>query len=154
MSTFKVYFLLKERKPIYIGHTKNLHKRIPNHRDKDYDCVRWIECRDKEAALFYEKRWQSKFKPIHNINGVIKPKPKAKREKIDKVIFKRISPKRVKVIFTLEEDEYKRLYRIARREQRTPGNYASFCITRGLKNDTLIFDRFNGSRTFVNDTDL
>lgn len=151
MSTFKVYFLLKERRPIYIGHTKSLQKRIPNHRDKDYDCVKWFVCKDKETALFYEKRWQSFFKPAHNVNGIIKPKPKSKRVKVDKVAFKRISPKRIQVVFSLEEDEYKRLCRVAKREERSPGNYLSFCVTRGLKNDTFIFDRFMGNRTFIND---
>lgn len=150
MSAYKIYFLINQRKPIYIGHTKNLSVRIPNHRDKDYDCVKWIDCKDKETALFYEKRWQAFFKPIHNINGIVKPKPKEVKI-FDKVTFKRIRPKRIQVTFTLDEDEYKRLCRIAKRELRTPGNYLSFCATRGLKNDTFIFDRFHGKRSFVND---
>ncbi len=65
-----VYFLVKGSKTIYIGHTKNLKQRIPNHREKNYDYVRWMYCKSKKRVLFYEKRWQERFKPELNKHGI------------------------------------------------------------------------------------
>lgn len=65
-----IYFLLKNGKVVYIGHTKNLGARLPQHADKDYNFIRIIKFKDKESALRYEKRWQKRFQPIYNINGI------------------------------------------------------------------------------------
>lgn len=145
MSTYKVYFLIKQRKPIYIGHTKNLRTRIPSHRDKDYDLLKWFVCKDKATALEYEKRWQRLFKPEHNVNGTDSPRPI-----IDRVKFERATPKSIKVTFTMHQDEYDRLCRFAKNDQRTPGNYLSWCAHRGMRNDTFILERFSGKKKFVN----
>lgn len=68
-----IYFLLDKGVVVYIGQTVNLRKRLPRHRKKRYNAVRWILC-PKELLLHYESRWIKRSKPKYN-------GPKISREK-------------------------------------------------------------------------
>lgn len=73
-----VYFLIKNGTVIYIGHTSNLYSRLGNHATKQFDSFRSFECIDKASALFYEKRWINKFKPLQNKQCGRPPLPEQK----------------------------------------------------------------------------
>lgn len=137
MAKYKVYFLIKDRKPIYIGHTKRLSQRIPAHRKKDYDCIRWMDCKDKEHALYYEKRWQLRFKPKYNKNGI---KPKTRLHEV-KVISENTRSVNLQMAFS--HDNYAKLTAICTKYNRPIGNYIVFCVTRGMRNDMFVPDCVN-----------
>lgn len=60
-----IYFLFDDTKIVYIGQTRNLKWRIPNHFDKAWTHIRWIPC--ERAKMFYwEKRLIRYFKPKYN----------------------------------------------------------------------------------------
>ena len=63
-----IYFLLKAGNVVYIGKTTRYPKRIKQHKDKDFDDHRFIEC-DLKTLGSYELRWIRLFKPKHNIIG-------------------------------------------------------------------------------------
>lgn len=68
-----IYFLLKNKKIVYIGQSRNVERRIASHRDKDFDSFRVIAC-GVDDLLRYEKRLINYFKP--ELNG----HPGGKRE--------------------------------------------------------------------------
>lgn len=63
---YKLYFLLKDGVIVYIGQTKSLQVRMPSHKEKEFDRLRWIDCDTREIVLMYEKRWIRRFKPKYN----------------------------------------------------------------------------------------
>ena len=62
-----IYFLIRNRKIVYIGQSKNVEKRLKSHLKKEYDSVRVIQCAI-ESLSYYEKRWIKLFKP--ELNGL------------------------------------------------------------------------------------
>lgn len=70
-----IYFLIKDKKVVYIGQTKHFPSRLIGHNDKDYDTVRFITC-EKNVLTRYESRLISYFKPVLNKKL---PAPKGKR---------------------------------------------------------------------------
>jgi hypothetical protein len=140
-----IYFLVRDGKVTYIGHTNHIQMRVRGHSlHKIFDYVRWIPCKDKAAALHYEKRWQAKFLPVENINGT-KP-DKIKKARIHKMLH--INPEievnknRVRVHFSLDKEEYQRALQFAEKDGRTLGNYITWCLIRGLRNDAIIMPDF------------
>ena len=104
-----IYFLLLDGAIIYIGHSKNIKSRMSEHnRTKVFNCFMWIYCDSKESALHYEKRWQMKFKPKHNVNGTIEKKQYVKVKRLQDIepIIEKISKKRYRVNVSLDEKEY------------------------------------------------
>lgn len=76
-----VYFLLKNRKVIYIGKTTRWPFRLKQHLAQcmDYDNVRFIECHESRLGG-YEIRWIRRFNPEYNMIQY-KPKEKPKTRK-------------------------------------------------------------------------
>lgn len=62
-----IYFLIKNKKVIYIGQTKNWARRLYEHKKKGFDSTRFMVC-DKSKLRDYEVRWIRKFKPELNTN--------------------------------------------------------------------------------------
>ena len=46
-----VYLLIKNKKVIYVGRSKNVERRIKNHTDKEYDEVKIVECQLEETGI-------------------------------------------------------------------------------------------------------
>lgn len=62
-----VYFLIHNKKVIYIGMSSNLRGRIWCHvSDKIFTSVRWFACKSRAKAAKYERRWILKFMPKYN----------------------------------------------------------------------------------------
>lgn len=62
-----IYFLIKGKKIIYIGQTKNIRSRVHYHNCMNsYERIRFIECKPEEAT-FYERRWIRRFNPSQNM---------------------------------------------------------------------------------------
>lgn len=89
-----------------------------------------MPCKDKQAALYYEKRWQEKFKPKYNKNGVGKPKGTGQPAV-------KYNSKNVRIQFSLSKDEYDKVVFFANEQDRTVGNYISYSIIRALRNDSF-----------------
>lgn len=60
-----IYFLLQEKRIVYIGQTIDFNQRKPGHADKDYDSFRLIKC-PADKADHYEQRLIKYFKPLYN----------------------------------------------------------------------------------------
>ena len=60
-----VYFLIKDKRVVYIGQTKDWPHRLIGHHIKDYDSSRFIEC-DESVKTHYERRWINIFNPKFN----------------------------------------------------------------------------------------
>lgn len=69
-----IYFLIRNKKIIYIGRSKNIFLRLLAHCKKDFDSVRIIKC-DPDKAGYYEARWTKVFKPELNSMGLRGKKP-------------------------------------------------------------------------------
>jgi hypothetical protein len=140
MANYKVYFLVKNGTPIYIGHSKKLHIRMISHKDKDYDYVRWIDFTLKGTALDYERRWILLFKPACNKNGIKRKGVKAKNLALKGEPSIKHNAKTVNISFAISIEEFEIAKRFAHEQGRTIGNYFSWCIVRGIRNDKFIFD--------------
>lgn len=139
MSGYVVYFLLLDGAPVYIGHTRNLRTRMYEHnKTKVFNCLRWIPCDDKTTALYYEKRWQAKFKPKHNINGTLPPKPAKVRKMNLETRIEKVNEMRYRVSMTLNYHQYKGVLEASKVQDRSLGNYISWCVSRGLRNDQFL----------------
>lgn len=66
-----VYFLIREKKVIYIGITICIERRLNEHRvnGKKFDSVRVITVKNRDRAKYYESRWIKRFMPEENKNG-------------------------------------------------------------------------------------
>lgn len=60
-----VYFLLKNNIVVYVGQTKNGLLRPLSHKDKDYDTIKIIYCKENELD-FLEDYYITKYNPIYN----------------------------------------------------------------------------------------
>lgn len=60
-----VYFLLKNNYVVYVGQTKNGILRPLSHRDKDYDEIKIIYCKDNELDTL-EDKYIKKYLPKYN----------------------------------------------------------------------------------------
>jgi hypothetical protein len=65
MNSSGIYFLILNNKVVYIGQTTNLKLRLIDHRHKQYDRFRFIEC-PFAMLTHYETRWIKKFRPVLN----------------------------------------------------------------------------------------
>src|SRR5688572_5027538 len=61
-----IYFLFDGPDLVYIGQTRNMKWRIPNHFDKVWTHVRWIPC-ERSKMFYWEKRLIKYFDPEYNI---------------------------------------------------------------------------------------
>jgi len=132
-----IYFLVKSEKVVYVGHTRKIHVRLKGHKIQDFDYVRWIVTYGKESALFYEKRWIKRFRPTFNTYGVKEPKVINKKPKIHGASVSK-SGKSYRVSISITEKEYDEAVAMAKQQERTLGNYLSYCLIRGLINDKYI----------------
>ena len=70
-----VYFLLRNKKIVYVGMSCRIGSRVPCHfRDKEFTSIRWIKCKSKSKAVRYERRWIMKFIPEYNNDILLKIK--------------------------------------------------------------------------------
>lgn len=60
-----IYFLLKDNIVVYVGQTKNGIFRPLSHKDKDYDNIRILYCKEEELD-FLEDKYIVKYNPIYN----------------------------------------------------------------------------------------
>lgn len=64
-----IYFLILRNKVVYIGQTTRWPSRLAGHCYKNFNKVRFIECKRSKLS-YYEMRWIKRFKPelnkIHN----------------------------------------------------------------------------------------
>lgn len=65
-NTIGIYMLIKKEEVVYIGQSKNIKKRIPNHYDKDFDAIAFAEC-PKDFLDEIEETMIKRYKPILNI---------------------------------------------------------------------------------------
>lgn len=63
-----IYFLILSGRIVYIGKTKNVQTRIPEHATKEYDTFRMIPC-DLDRLSYCEMRLIKYFKPEYNVCG-------------------------------------------------------------------------------------
>lgn len=61
-----LYFLLQDRKVVYIGVTYNLKARMKEHRDKEHNAVHVWKIDYVWTAWRYEQRWIMKLRPMYN----------------------------------------------------------------------------------------
>lgn len=139
-GSYFIYFLVKNKKVIYIGHTMNIPSRIKSHSiEHDFDYVKMVKCLNKESALAYEKRWQRVFSPRYNKNGIQRPeKIKSSSANMEPKIT--ILKSRVRVNVSIDKKQYSEIVKIAERDSRSISNYISWCITRGIRNDLFFTD--------------
>jgi len=64
-NTTGIYFLIKNKKIVYVGQSVSVYKRILEHVDKDYDSYYWIKC-PKNKLNSVEALYIHLFKPILN----------------------------------------------------------------------------------------
>jgi len=134
---FYIYFLVHNKKVVYIGHTRNIVTRMAGHGDKTYDSVRFFECKSQSDALRYEKRWILVFKPIFNVNGIRRTRNHKLRS--INVIEERTS-KGMRVTISIDNELWEQANIYADADGRTIGNYIMWCLHRGVKNDAVIND--------------
>lgn len=60
-----VYFLMRRKKVVYIGATRNWPLRLSQHKEIPFDSSRIIEC-SIDVVYEYERRWIMLFKPSDN----------------------------------------------------------------------------------------
>ncbi len=60
-----VYFLIKENEVVYVGKTLQGIKRPFEHKDKDFDEVKIMYCKENELDYF-EDKYIIKYKPLYN----------------------------------------------------------------------------------------
>jgi len=64
-NTSGIYFLIKNKKIVYVGQSVSVYKRIPEHVDKDFDSYYWIRC-PKHKLNSVETLYIHLFKPCLN----------------------------------------------------------------------------------------
>ena len=62
-----IYFLIKDGLVVYIGQTTIWPNRLYQHKNKDYDSTRFIEC-DQLSLSKYEYRLIKLFRPKYNLH--------------------------------------------------------------------------------------
>lgn len=61
-----LYFLIHNKKVVYIGQSRNLYNRAFSHQyTKEHDTIRFMSC-PLDRLTYYETRWIGRFKPIYN----------------------------------------------------------------------------------------
>jgi hypothetical protein len=82
-SVVGIYFLVKGTKVVYVGQSLNVHRRISDHRDKDFDRYAVIQCPsamlDKLESLYIHT-----LRPI--LNGEYAPGMKLAPLRINKLL--------------------------------------------------------------------
>ena len=68
-----VYFLWKDRKVVYVGHSNNVLQRVMQHAEKKRDFNAWsVQSCAPEDMLRIERELIEKHKPALNVNGVVR----------------------------------------------------------------------------------
>lgn len=68
--TCGIYFLVRDGVVVYVGQSKNVHRRINDHKSgKEFDRINVIECLEKDLDQL-EALYIKKFRPLLNIFGV------------------------------------------------------------------------------------
>src|SRR5690625_394111 len=60
-----IYFLLKDEKVVYVGKTKNVKRRLNEHKGKVFDDYKLLKCTSDESS-FLEDKYITKFDPKYN----------------------------------------------------------------------------------------
>lgn len=83
-----IYFLCNGKEIVYIGQSRNVGNRIPNHRGKEYDRVFFIPCHVNQLCDF-ERALIRRFKPPLNSSGACLD---AKDKKVLELILNEVVP--------------------------------------------------------------
>ena len=60
-----IYLLKKKNKVVYVGQSINIHRRVEQHKDKEFDSYDFIEC-DKSLLNCTEEFYILRYNPIYN----------------------------------------------------------------------------------------
>lgn len=60
-----IYFLKNNERVVYVGKTKNIKRRIKEHKDKAFDSYDYIKC-DESNANYLEDKYIMKYDPKYN----------------------------------------------------------------------------------------